>query len=93
MARTLIVSRLHISERVATKLRDVHDLEAEDVRAQIEGVGRLPFSWDNCPNRGLRALVWTAVDDDAVLAVLYPARSGSAEEWHLGSAYRDDPPS
>ena len=87
MARTLVVSKLRISDRVAEKIRDVHQLAPEEVRGAIEGVGALPFRWDNDPRRGSRALVLTVLDDEPILVVLYPARSGDAEEWWLGSAY------
>ncbi len=87
MARTLLVWRLHISDRVADKLGNKHDLTVAQVRAAVEGVGRLPFTWDDCPERGRRALVVTAIDGEAVLVVLYPARTGHADEWWLGSAY------
>lgn len=87
MPRTLIVNTLHISDRVAAKLEEKHGLRADEVRDRIEGVGLLPFRWDDDPQRGPRALVWTSLGADAVLVVPYPSRSGDPEEWHLGSAY------
>ncbi len=92
MARTLIVSILHVSDATAEKLREKHGLDAEAVRAQVEGVGNLPFRWNVHPEKGSRAYIWTVVDDEPIQVVLYPSRSGDAEEWHLGSAYPEDPP-
>jgi hypothetical protein len=88
VARTLLVRRLRISARTAQKLREEHELEPDDVRAKIENVGNLPFSWDVDPNRGLRAYVYTAIGDEPVLVVLYPAIDEGADVWNLGSAYR-----
>ena len=82
------MQELRISARTAEKLRDKHDLEPEAIRASIENVGRLPFSWDYGEERGLRALVWTVVHDDSCLVVLYPAIGEDATVWNLGSAYR-----
>lgn len=87
MARTLLVWRLHSSDRVADKIEAKHGLTVAQVRAAVEGVGRLPFTWTESPERGRRALIVTAIDDDPVLVVLYPARTGHADEWWLGSAY------
>lgn len=92
VAQTLVVSLLHISDRVAEKLAERHDLDPEEVRSAVEGVGGLPFRWGEHPQTGvMRALVSTAVRSTPVLVVLYPSRSGNAEEWHLGSAYPDHP--
>ncbi|MCJ7438043.1 MAG: hypothetical protein MUP97_09815 [Acidimicrobiia bacterium] len=89
--RLLIVTTLHISPRVAEKLENDHGLDADEVRAAIEGVGRLPYRAHVHPDRGWRAMVATVVGNEPVRVVLYPSRSGNDEEWHLGSAYPDDP--
>lgn len=91
MARTLIVSVLRISDRVAEKIMG-RGISPEQVREAIEGVGRLPFRWHYHATRGgHRALIVTVIDDEPVLVVLYPALAGgNAEEWWLGSAYRLD---
>jgi hypothetical protein len=87
VARTLVVWRLQISDRVADKIESKHGISAAQVREAVVGVGRLPFRWDHHPDRGHRALVVTAIDDQPVLVVLYPAKTGHAQEWWLGSAY------
>jgi hypothetical protein len=93
VARTLIVSILHISDRVAEKIADDdHRLDPDEVRAAIEDVGRLPFRWNFHPERGWRAYVFTVIRNESVQVTLYPSRSGNAEEWHLGSAYPEEPP-
>lgn len=87
MARSLIVDELRISERTAQKLLDKHDLHADDVRAAVEGVGRLPFSWHYQEGRGWRAILVTLIHDRRCLVVLYPAVGERATVWNLGSAY------
>jgi hypothetical protein len=87
VARTLLVWRLQISDRVADKIKSEHGVSPAQVREAVVGVGPLPFRWDHHPSRGDRALVVTAIDDDPVLVVLYPATTGNAEEWWLGSVY------
>jgi hypothetical protein len=93
VARTLIVSILHISARTAAKIADDDhgNLTPQALRAVLVDVGPLPFVWDHDPKRGDRAYIFTAIDDQAYQVVLYPARSGNAEEWHLGSAYPENP--
>ena len=89
MARTLEVRTLWISEKVRAKVRDEHDLDPDQIRASVEGVGGLPFSWGKHPETGVnRALVFTEIDDEACLVVLYPAVGYPADTWRLGSAYR-----
>jgi hypothetical protein len=85
--RTLLISELRISQRTARKLVDKHGLQAADVRTAVENVGRLPFRWDNHPERGWRAIVVTVVDDRVCLVVLYPASGEIGTVWNLGSAY------
>lgn len=68
-----------------------HGLDPEAVREAIEGVGGLPFVWDHHPTRGSRAYVFTAIDETPCQVVLYASRSGDPEEWHLGSAYPENP--
>ena len=70
---------------------NVHGVSPSQVREAVEGVGRLPFRWHRHPEHGDRALLWTVIEDEPVLVVLYPARTGNAEEWWLGSAYPDEP--
>jgi hypothetical protein len=87
VARTLEVEELRISRRTADKLWNEHDLHPDQVRAAVEGVGRLPFRWHHHPKRGLRAMILTAIEDQAVLVVLYPAIGEAGTVWNLGSAY------
>lgn len=87
MARSLEVALLHISVPVADKIVNVHGITPSQVRQALERVGRLPFRWDHDVVRGDRALVMTVIDDKTVLVVLYPAKTGNAKEWWLGSAY------
>lgn len=87
MARTLLVWRLQISDRVADKIESKPGISPARVQEAVVGVGPLPFRWDHHPSRGDRALVVTAIDDEPVLVVLYPAMTGNAGEWWLGSAY------
>ncbi len=89
--RTLVVSVLQVSPGVADKITNEHGITPTQVRAAIEGVGRLPFRWHHHPQPGDRALIVTVIDDEPVLVVLYLATTGNAEEWWLGSAYHLDP--
>ncbi len=78
---------LRISDRVADKIVNKHGITPTQVRDAVEGVGPLPFSWHHHPERGDRAVVVTVVDDEPVLVVLYPSKTGNPREWWLGSAY------
>lgn len=84
---TIWVERLLISERVAIKIREKHDLETNQVRQAVVQVEGLEFSWDFDPERGVRALVDVQIGDDHVLAVLYPTENPADHTWRLGSAY------
>ena len=87
---TLEVGELRISSRTAEKLREKHGLDADEVREAVEDVGGLPFRWHDHPERGLRAILVTAVGNQAVKVVLYPAQGEAADVWNLGSAYPID---
>lgn len=84
---TLEVGELRISRRTADKLWEKHGLYENQVRGAVEGVGRLSFRWDDDPERGRRALIFTAIEDQPVLVVLYPAAGELGTAWNLGSAY------
>lgn len=86
MARSVWVEHLFISARTAEKLAEKHDLDAQHVRQQIEGVGGLRGSWDYHPERGSRLMLKVTVDQELLLVVLYPRAED--DEWNLGSAYR-----
>lgn len=87
---TIEVGELRISARTADKLQEKHGLDAEKVREAIEGVGGLPFRWDDHPERGLRAILVTVVGEQAVQVVLYPAVGYPSDVWNLGSSYPVD---
>ncbi len=59
-------------------------------RKAVEGVGHLPFSWNQHPDRGSRAYIFTETGGNACLVVLYPAVGRAADVWNLGSVYAID---
>lgn len=59
------------------------------MRAAIEGVGRLPFSWEDDANPHKARLV-TEIRDRPVFVVLFPAEGEPGTVWNLGTAYFDD---
>jgi hypothetical protein len=84
---TIWVARLNISPRTAHKISSVHGLQADEVRAAVERVPGLPFTWNDHPERGRRAIVRAVIRDRPVLVVLYPTHDPFGEVWNLGSAY------
>jgi hypothetical protein len=58
---TIWVERLLISERVAQKILEKHDLRTRQVRAAVERVEGLEFAWDYDCERGLRAIVYVQI--------------------------------
>ena len=89
MPRTLEVRELRISEPTANKILSRHGLHADEIRGAVQGVGRLPFSWDNAADPG-KAILVVAIRDRPVLVVLFPAEGKLGTVWNLGSAYFDD---
>jgi hypothetical protein len=87
----LWVARLHISEDTRVKIHNKHDLDAQEVRLHVECVERLFYTWEDDPERGLRAIVQVWINGRHVLVVLYPVTSGADDEYHLGSAYPTQP--
>lgn len=87
--RPLWVARLHVSEATRNKLRDLHGLDADKVRAKIECQRNLPYRWNQHPERGRRVLVDVFFGRRRVRVVLYPKRRNNpfGDEFHLGSAY------
>lgn len=81
------VAELHISGRTAHKLSTRHGLQPDEVRAAIEQVAGLPYSWHDHPERGLRAIVRTEIRGRPHLVVLYPEPNALGDCWNLGSAY------
>lgn len=90
MAQTLEVVELRISEQTAEKVLHVHGVHADEVRATVEGVGRLPFWWVYDSERGSRAYLIVAIRDRAAIVVLYPCAGEVGTVWNLGSAYFED---
>lgn len=89
MLRGLWVAELLISDRTAQKLAGRHGLEADEVRRAVACVPDLVYTWDDDPDRGLRAIVRITVGARTVLVVLYPHPLGD-DIFHLGSAYPID---
>jgi hypothetical protein len=87
VARELEVTELRISRRTAEKILTAHKIHEDEVRAAVEGVGGLPFSWDEDDERGGRALIVIAIRGEPALIVLYPAEGELGTVWNLGSAY------
>lgn len=84
---TIWVAELRVSPATAHKLSAVHKLDAEDVREAVHCVSGLPFSWDDDPDRGLRAIVRVDVGGRRRHVVLYPVDDPMGDVWNLGSAY------
>lgn len=87
MSGTVWVALLGISRRTAHKLSTRHHLDADELRKAILCVHGLPFTWDDDPKRGRRAIVEAQVGGRRVLVVLYPTNHPMGDEWNLGSAY------
>lgn len=87
MAAGIWVATLLISARTAEKLSQKHGLGAQEVRAAVVCVEGLNFSWNDDPDRGLRAIVSARIRRRRVLVVLYPVDDPLGDAWHLGSAY------
>ena len=81
------IERLRISQRVAEKIADQHHIQPQEVRAAVERVEGLNFSWDHDPERGLRAIIDVQIQDENALVVVYPTENPMDHEWRLGSAY------
>lgn len=84
---TIWIARLNISPRTAHKLITVHHMDPDEVRLAVECVAGLPFTWEDHPERGRRALLKTQIRRSNVLYVLYPAPDPVGDVWNLGSAY------
>jgi hypothetical protein len=81
------VATLHISDRTAKKIVQVHRITPDEVREAVVGVVGLRYVWSKDPERGERAIVETTIRGRRVLVVLYPRQSTMGDEWNLGSAY------
>ena len=84
------IAELMISDRTALKIATKHGLSADEVKAAVEKVVGLRFSWDYDLVRGERAILKVRIKGHKRLVVLYPDRAGRDGVWHLGSAYEDN---
>ncbi|GIH91919.1 hypothetical protein ACFFMN_34070 [Planobispora siamensis] len=87
MERDLWVAWLNVSERTAEKIQHLHRLTEDEVRDAVVCTENLTYTWDDDPERGLRAIVETHIRSRKVLIVLYPADDSFEDEYNLGSAY------
>ncbi|GAA1754442.1 hypothetical protein GCM10009681_27020 [Luedemannella helvata] len=85
--KELWVARLFISERTVHKIVQRHHIGEHEVRHAVVCVAGLAYVWDEDPDRGLRAIVKTAVRGRPVLIVLYPRADPLGDSYNLGSAY------
>jgi hypothetical protein len=87
---TIWIARVRISERVMRKIIDEHGISPGEVRAAVERVEGLDFSWVYEPERGRvnpYVIVRTKIGEEDALVVLYPTDNPMDHEWRLGSAY------
>jgi hypothetical protein len=77
----LWVAHLLISNETAKKIISVHGIHPDDVRAAVECVTGLSFTWDDHPERGRRAIVKTRINQKPALVVLYLADAGWDDWW------------
>lgn len=72
------------------KIIDMHGISPGEVRAAVERVEGLDFSWLYEPERGRAnayVIVRTKIGDEDALVVLYPTDDPLDHEWRLASAY------
>lgn len=87
---TIWIARLLISERVMRKIIDQHGIYPAEVRAAVERVEGLDFSWVYEPERGRPSayiIIRTKIGQEDALVVLYPTDNPMDHAWRLGSAY------
>ena len=87
---TIWIARLLISERVMRKIINEHGIYPGQVRAAVERVEGLDFSWVWEPERGREnpyVIVRTQIREGDALVVLYPTNEPMDHEWRLASAY------
>jgi hypothetical protein len=87
---TVWIARLLISERVMRKIIDEHGIYPAEVRAAVERVEGLDFSWVYESERGRvnpYIIVRAKIGEKDALVVLYPTDNHMDHEWRLGSAY------
>ncbi len=86
LPESIWVAELWISDRTAHKImgRGVH---ADELRQEIVCVAGLPFTWDDDPERGRRAILQVSMHGRRWLVVLYPVAHPMGDVWNLGSVY------
>ena len=76
------------SRETAHKLSTQHGLNAEEVEDAIRFVSGLPFTWDDDPDLGRRAIVRVTIRRKLYDVVLFPQlQDPFGETWNLASAY------
>ena len=87
MVESIWVAELKISRATADKISQEHHITGQEVKDAVVCVHGLRFTWDDDPERGLRALVETVIRVP-VIVVLYPRPADAyGDSWSLGSAY------
>jgi len=85
--RSLWVAQLIISDATKEKLSGRHGLDWREVNAAIVGASGLQYTWDDDPERGLRAIAEAAISGRRCIVVLYPVDDPMGDTYALGSAY------
>ncbi len=70
------MASLRISQATAHKISTVHGVQADEVKAAVQFVSGLRFTWDEDPDRGRRAIVAVRIRGKSWKVVLYPDRKG-----------------
>ena len=87
MVEPIWVADLKISRATAEKISQKHHITGQEVRDAVVCVRGLQFTWDDDPERGLRAIVQTVIRVP-VEVVLYPRPTDAyGDAWSLGSVY------
>jgi hypothetical protein len=78
---------LNISPQTAAKISRRHGISELEVRQAIVCAEGLAYTWDEHPERGLRAIVEAPIRSRTALIVLYPTDDPLGDVYNLGSAY------
>lgn len=82
------VAHLKISRATAAKIAHKHGITGQEVKDAVECVRGIPFTWNDDPERGRRAILLVSIRGFPVEVVLYPrATDAYGDTWALGSAY------
>lgn len=90
---TIWIAHLLISERIANKIVERHGISPDEVRAAVEKVTGLDFSWVYEPERSRLnpyVIVRTQIQERDALVVIYPTDDPMDQEWRLASVYYVD---